>query len=125
MADEKVTINGVTMSVKDMKKFWREKPDPGFSEARNKSIINEVIQSNDIARRNLQKAAVEGIRERTSAVADFLSYKHRGGGNDIVQYLGRKNLAELRGQQIIQALRRGHDGQKYLELKERQNAQAK
>lgn len=125
MNDEKVTINGVTMSVKDMKKFWRERPDYNFSEARNKQIIKEVIEENDKARRNLQQSAEYGIRERASAVADFLKYKDRGGVNDIVYYLGRKNLAELRGQKIIQSLKRGRDGRRYLELGDANNAQTK
>lgn len=112
MSDEYIENNGVKVSVRDMKKYWREHADPGFSEARNKATVKRVIEHNEKMFKKMREGLDEATRERAHAVAYFFDYKKRGGGKDVVGYLGNRELARLRGDELVEKLKRVYAPQK-------------
>jgi hypothetical protein len=74
--------------------------DPNFSAKRNQMIINRTIMKTDLAKMRKEKEYTESIRERSEAVASFLSHVNEGKHNDVVKYFGRRELARLRGEDI-------------------------
>jgi len=83
------------------RKFWPKEPEIGFSPAHNKSVIERTIKKNDKLRERKIREYREQLRERTDAVASFLKKKSWGYGKPISKYLGRRNLAKLRAEDII------------------------
>jgi len=68
MAQEIIDHNGVKVGVADMKRYWKEHPDPGFSEARNKATINRVIKHNEQVFKRLRAQLDDETRDRANAV---------------------------------------------------------
>ena len=76
--------------------------DPGFDPERNKRIIEESIKKNDAIRRRNLKEHGEEIKERSQALAMYLKNLSQGTGNsDMNKYFGQKELARLRGEEIL------------------------
>lgn len=94
-------------NIKSDRKFYLDTPDADFSPERNKSVIEDVIKKTDEYRKSQQRDHTEKVRERASAVATYLTTKRGGAqsGVSIESYLGKKTLAYLRGEQIINKLR--------------------
>lgn len=85
------------------KKFYLEIPDPDFSPQRNEYLVNEAIRKTDEYKLQQRKAHVDSVRERASAVTDYL---FSGTSRSIEGYFGKKTLAYLRGEQIVNQLKR-------------------
>lgn len=87
------------------KKFFVEKGDPGFSPARNKAIIEGTIRkrNQEIAAR--RKAYQNDVAERSDAVATYLRSRAAEGYTPLEKYFGKRQLAHLRGQKIVQVLK--------------------
>lgn len=89
----------------DYQKFYVAKGDPGFSPDRNKATIEACIKKHE---RNLirkRKDYIEQIRERSDAVASYFRSQAADSGRPIEQYLGKRNLARLRGEQILNTIK--------------------
>lgn len=97
------------MDTKDVNKkdfkFILDTPDPGFSPARNKFVINESIRKYEEMRAKKIAESVEGIRERSEAVASFLDHVNKGKDNNLERYFGKEVLKRLRGEEIVDELR--------------------
>lgn len=98
---------------KDVEKFYVAKPDPSFNPDRNKFIIEDTIRKYEATVIRKQKEYRDKVGERADAVATYL--KSRLVGSPIEKYFGRRQLAELRGQKIIQKLKT-LKGKQYVEL---------
>lgn len=83
------------------KKFYLEIPDPDFNPKRNEFLVNEVIRKTDEYKRLQKKVHMENIRERASAVVDYLT---SGTDKSVESYFGKQTLAYLRGQSIVNKL---------------------
>ncbi len=83
------------------RRFWPKDPEPGFSPEHNKRVINGTIEKNEKLRKKKRADYKEQVRERTDAVAMFLKRKSWGMSGQIEKYLGKRNLAALRGEDII------------------------
>ncbi len=88
------------------KKFWPDKPDPGFSPEQNKQIVDKTIAKYEARRRAKQKKIGEQLAERADAIASYLA----GGqgahkGRSLERYFGRRYLAHLRGEDIVDEVR--------------------
>lgn len=97
--------NGEMVSVADMKRFYRERPDPGFNEKRNEEVIARSIRRAEELRRQKIKAKQEGIRERASALASYIKHLEKGSSKTAEQYFGKKMMAELAGKKVMQILK--------------------
>lgn len=79
-------------------KFVPAEPDANFSEERNKSIIQEVIDETDLIAAQKRRAFGKTLEERAWAIATFIQQAKQGKGeSDIKAYFGDKNLAFLSG----------------------------
>ena len=81
-------------------------PDPDFDPERNKRIIAETIRKNNLLRARKKREGDEKVRERSSAVAQYLDDLNRGRTESTVtDYFGRHEIARLRGEEILGVIR--------------------
>lgn len=108
MAVDKVTetliLNGERVGTEDMKRFWKDKPDPDFSEERNNAIVARTIAKAEARRKAAIKAKKEGLGERVNALSSYIKYLDKGGSKDVEGYFGRKTLADLQAKKTITML---------------------
>ena len=94
----------------DYQRFYLNKPDPGFSPEKNKYIVDQAIAKHEKRILEKRKAYRETVHERAEAITDYLFWKNANPGRavttDIEKYFGKKNLARLRGEKIIQTLQK-------------------
>lgn len=77
-------------------------PDPDFDPERNKRIIAETIRKNELLRARKEREGNEKVRERSSAVAQYLDDLNRGRTeSSVTDYFGRHEMARLRGEEIL------------------------
>lgn len=99
-------MSGLTKNqILDYKKWYMEKPDPGFSPERNKYMIEKSIIKSKLLRERRSKDYIEKIRERADAVATYLKAVEGGKEDNVDRYFGRKMLAHLRGQKILEEVK--------------------
>lgn len=88
------------------KKFYLDSPDMGFSPERNKAIVDKTIAKYEAMRALRRKLFNDQLAERTDAIASYLA----GGegahkGRSLERYFGRRYLAYLRGEEIVDEIR--------------------
>lgn len=88
----------------DYGKWFKEGGDVGFSPEKNKYIIEKTIKKHEANIARKIKSYEEQVRERADAVATYLKSVANGKEKSVDAYFGRRELARLRGQQIIQKL---------------------
>ena len=87
-------------------KFVPVEPDPDFSEEHNRKVIAETIRKSERARRMKEKEHGNKIDERAQAIAKYLKdVESNGASSNLVKYFGRKELARLRGEEIVGILK--------------------
>jgi hypothetical protein len=86
-------------------KFIPEKPDIDFSPERNRLVIDRSIKKYEAMMRKKHQQFMEGVGERSEAVASFLHHVKQGRHNNVDTYFGRSTLAKLRGLEIVDTLR--------------------
>ena len=91
--------------VLDFRKWYLDTPEEGFSPERNKAVIEQTIAKSKLMQERKNKDYVEQVRERSDAVATFLKSVAMGKVANIERYFGRRELARLRGQQIIEEIK--------------------
>ena len=94
------------ISKKDYK-YVPKDPEKGFDAMRNAQIINEVIEDTDKMVVQRQREFEGHLKERTEAVANFLKNIERGGEDNINKYFGKKEIARLRGEEILRRIQQG------------------
>lgn len=77
--------------------------DPGFDPDHNKRVIAETIRKQALNAARKKREHVEGVRERSAAVAQFMSQE---GNNNVIDYFGRKEAARLRGMDFLEDLKK-------------------
>lgn len=98
--------NGERVSAEDMKRYWKERPDSDFSPEHNDAVIARSIKRAEKHRADMQKLQIEGLQERTSALASYIKHlDHTGKRTTAEGYFGRKELARLQGKKVIQILK--------------------
>ena len=81
-------------------------PDPGFDAKHNQKVIDEVIRENDLLRKRKEREFKDKSQERTSAVASYIKSVTKDKSNMTpADYFGRKQLAYLRGKEILEKLK--------------------
>lgn len=87
---------------RDLKNYLVEGGEEGFSEERNKAVIEATIQKHEANRRRKLKEQNEQMAERIDAAATYLTSRHgASSGVSIEKYFGRQTLAYLQGQKIL------------------------
>lgn len=81
-------------------------PDPDFDPERNKRIIAETIKKNELLRARKKREGDEKVKERSSAVAQYLDDLNKGRTeSSATDYFGRHEIARLRGEEILGVIR--------------------
>lgn len=101
------------------KKFYVVTPDPDFNPDRNKAIIENSIKKYEATRKKKNAEYVDKLRERTDAVATYLKSRWAESDRPVEKYFGKRMLAHLRAQKIVQKLK-GYtkEGKPIIELSE-------
>lgn len=95
---------------RDYQKYFVAKGDKDFSPKHNEFIIEKTIRANELLRKQKKQQYAEKIQERAEAVASYLKSNAINSGKPIDQYLGKRGLAYMRGQQIVQRIKQLKDG---------------
>lgn len=91
-------------------KFVRVDPDPNFNPKHNKRVVDEVIKETDVISRARKREFAEGMGERASALAQFISSVNLGGKSTSAEkYFGKEYLDHLKGKDIL-AKQQSQDG---------------
>ena len=86
--------------------FVQAEPDSDFSPEHNQRVLDATIQKGEMLHRAQKASFIKGLRERTGAVADYVQSLKMGGSNsNINKYFGKRHLAYLRGQEILEKLK--------------------
>lgn len=87
-------------------KYIVEKGDPGFNPDRNKWVVDSVIADTNAKIKKAKEAWKEPFRERAEAVAAYLtSPTGAASSNSVEKYFGKKTLAYLRGEEIVNSIK--------------------
>lgn len=81
-----------------------EVPDPTFSPARNKAIIQETIKETEKYFRDLSKPS-EDMKERIDIFATYGTYRFNKGQKNIRDYLGKQLHSRMIGESILEKVR--------------------
>ena len=92
---------------RDHELYFVEDGDEGFSPERNKAIIDETIKKYEAKRKAQMKDFQDKLGERSEAVAMYLKHVAGGKSTPVEKYFGRRNLAYLRGEKILQKVKNG------------------
>lgn len=83
-------------------KFVPVDPDPNFDPEHNKKVIEDSIKANELLRARKKRESDEKVKERTTAISQYLSDVNRGATKSgVLDYFGRHEIARLRGEEII------------------------
>lgn len=85
--------------------YYIEEPDSSFSPERNKAMVAESIRRTNENRRKKTKEFNDKVGERVDAVVTYLRSRVAEGSTPIERYFGKRQLAHLRGQQILRTIR--------------------
>jgi hypothetical protein len=100
------------MNDKIDKSDWKYVPvdaDPDFSAEHNQRVIDRTIRKSETHRRKNQKEFDEKTRERASALAQYLKDLDTGKTSSTAkEYFGKKYLAQLRGEEVINKLKKAY-----------------
>ena len=88
------------------KRFWPVDPDPDFNPERNRLVIERTIKKYEEQRARKQGDFVDKLKERTDAVASWLTSSHGAESmKPMDRYFSKRYLAHLRGQEIVKEIK--------------------
>jgi len=87
--------------IKDNLKWYKADGDVDFSPARNKWVIDKTIRDNEKLAKRKKDDYEDKLRERTDAVATYLTSRSAESDVPVERYFGKRNMAHLRGQKIV------------------------
>lgn len=90
---------------KDYEKFYVLNPEPYFSPEHNKKVIENSIKKYEAKQEAVVAKFREGVGERSDMVASYLKSNAVDSNKPIDKYLGKKIMAQLHGQEIIDRLK--------------------
>lgn len=91
--------------IRDQKIFFVDKPDANFNPKKNKAVVDNTIKKYELMRKRRFQEFNDELRERTDAVATYLkSLDNSTTGKPVDRYFGKRYLAHLRGQKIMEVI---------------------
>src|SRR3990167_7319051 len=82
-------------------------PDPDFDPEHNKRTIINTIKKKELFERNRKRKLDNELGERFVAISQFLKSQEKGGSSSSIEkYFGKSYLAYLKGQNLIDNLKR-------------------
>ena len=87
--------------------FVNVDPDPDFDPKHNEEVVRRTIEWTEKMAATKQRDYQDGLRERTSAFAQYVDSFNKGNTNtNMEKYFGKKYLTYLRGQQVINKIKK-------------------
>lgn len=87
-------------------RYVRVNPDPNFDPERNRQVIEKTIKETDRLIRQKRREALGKTGERIQAVKTYVQGLSEGQrSTDREKFFGRKHLAYLRGQEIMEKIK--------------------
>lgn len=87
--------------------FVNVDPDPDFSPEHNQEVIRRTIEWTDKMATKKNRDYQDGLKERTTAYAQYVDSFNKGNTNtNLEKYFGKTYLAYLRGQEIIDKIKK-------------------
>lgn len=99
-------------------KYFVEDGDIGFNPERNKAIIEGTIKKYEKTVKAKRRSYEDKIMERSDALATYFRSRMAEGSTPVEKYFGKKALTHLRGQRILQRIKRLRDGARVITLEE-------
>lgn len=91
--------------------FVNVDPDPGFDPEYNRQVIKRTIEWTEKMAATKDREYQDGLRERTSAFAQYAHDFDKGGvSTNIQKYFGKEYLTHLRGQQVLNRIKKAAKG---------------
>ena len=87
-------------------KYLQQNPegDAGFSEEKNRQVIENTIRKTDRMRRQKRREFEENLQERTWAAAKYLKNVDIGGETDPIKFFGKDYTMYLKGKEVMDKL---------------------
>lgn len=89
-------------------KKYNVSEDPDFNEKRNQEIINRTIRKNEAKRKQMQRDFREGTKDKIGLgerIDMMASYLKSDTTKPVEKYLGKRLMAKMRADQIINQLK--------------------
>ena len=87
--------------------YVNKEPDSDFDPARNKRIIQEVVEESEKLWKAKKRAYSDSLGERTDALAQYVKSVSEGNTeSNVSKYFGQKYLMYLKGQGILQEIQK-------------------
>ena len=91
--------------------FVNVDPDPGFDPDKSREVIRRTIEWTEKMVAKKERDYQDGLRERTSAFAQYVDSFNKGKTNtNVEKYFGKQYLTYLRGQQVIDTIKKAAKG---------------
>lgn len=82
-------------------------PDPDFDADHNKRVVDDVIKHTDKMIREKKATHKKDLQDRSWALSKYLKSLDNGGKeSDMAKYFGRRELARLQGERIMEKLKK-------------------
>ncbi len=88
------------------------KPDPNFSPARNKAIINETIKDTEAYFAKLGKVINDELGNRIDIFSSYGVYRFNKGDKNFDKYAGKRLVSQLIGEKILSKIRVAEEANK-------------
>ena len=100
-------LNNTPVLKEDVDLFYMAKPDPTFSAERNLSIIKQVMDENIQNYKKYRKKTIDQIGERVEVLTSYLMHLvNKNDSTPIDKYIGTRYLAQLRGERLIDRIKK-------------------
>lgn len=94
-------------------KFTPVDADADFDPEHNKQVIEGVIKKTEQEWKRRRKIYGGMLQERSEALSSFLKAREQGGkGSSAESYFGKRELARLRGEQVLKQLKKQYASKK-------------
>ena len=100
-------MNATDKVIEANKKYYKAKPDAGFSLARNKQIIADSIKNYEANRAKRKKEYAEKVDERSDAIATYFQHLNNKNHTPLERYFGKRELARLQGKKFYEKMSNG------------------
>jgi len=80
-------------------------PDEGFSADHNKQVIDGVIDHTDKMIKRKKTQHKDALQERSWAISQYLKGMEMGGESNMSKYFGKREMARLQGESVMNKMR--------------------
>lgn len=86
--------------------LYEIEPDPDFSPEHNYAVIQKTIEDYEKMRYGIDEKVQRAAEDKADILASFAKYKlDQGGEKKIEQFLGKKRMAEIYGEKLLEKIR--------------------